>query len=532
MKILKISSAIPSFRTVAFNPNFSIILGVAKSLGVGKSHNLGKTTLISLIDHILFGSRDSDRIKAIKANFANPVFTVTLLIDGMKKDVVVDYTKKRKPIFDADVRQSYEYFLRFQDDYKDEFRKVSIRGKDSTWKPLILRLLGFNDRPLIEKYEIETAIAEYDSFLEIATSGNMQRARDESEIDRLNESKNSILESIETLDLSKAEDTASKQISQSHDKKIAELKKSLFITRKELASINEALHEHTFVEISPARIQEIYTELDIYFGDQLIRDLGDVQNFYEQISINRSTSLNRMKKQLTESITDTEAQLNILNSVRTRQMELVVSASSIDTYKALSLELARTESALASLTQDIYKESIMTAMKEKNILQTEQLGFAAAVGTEIDENDTKFREVQEHYAAIMLEVMDITAEIVIEKNSTGNLTFKTISWRDGKLSEELKGEMAKKISCAAFDVALRIVNNTDMGFVIHDGVIDGADTNIKQKFVDAMKRRANEFNFQYILAAISDDLPALASSDVVITLSDSTESELLFGKRF
>lgn len=75
MKILKIGSLIPSFRPVSFNTNFSIVLGIAKSRGEGKSHNLGKTTLIELIDHILFGSRDSDRIKAIKANFQDPVFT-------------------------------------------------------------------------------------------------------------------------------------------------------------------------------------------------------------------------------------------------------------------------------------------------------------------------------------------------------------------------------------------------------------------------------------------------------------------------
>lgn len=60
MKIRKIFSDIPSFRTVEFNNNFSIVLGVAKTKGEGKSHNLGKTTLIELVDHILFGSRDSD----------------------------------------------------------------------------------------------------------------------------------------------------------------------------------------------------------------------------------------------------------------------------------------------------------------------------------------------------------------------------------------------------------------------------------------------------------------------------------------
>ena len=93
--------------------------------------------------------------------------------------------------------------------------------------------------------------------------------------------------------------------------------------------------------------------------------------------------------------------------------------------------------------------------------------------------------------------------------------------------------MAKKISCAAFDVALRIVNNDDNGFIIHDGVIDNADKNIKSKFINAMKFRAKHYNFQYILTAISDDLPeSIEKNDIVITLSDRSESELLMGKSF
>jgi uncharacterized protein YydD (DUF2326 family) len=175
MKIRSVSSDISSFRTVHFNKNFSIVLGVAKSRGEGKSHNLGKTTLIELLDHILFGSRDSERIKAIKENFTNPVFTVELRIDGETRRVVADYTKKKKAAFSTEIKQAYEYFIRFQDDYKDEFRKVSIRGKDLSWKPLLLRLMGFNERPLVEKYEIESTIQDYDKFIEIAASSGMRK---------------------------------------------------------------------------------------------------------------------------------------------------------------------------------------------------------------------------------------------------------------------------------------------------------------------------------------------------------------------
>ena len=534
MKIIKISSAIASFRSVTFNENFSIVLGIAKSLGEGKSHNLGKTTLIELIDHILFGSRDSARIKAIKANFEQPIFTVDLLLsEGVVTTIVADYTKKKKPTFLREIKQAYEYFIRFQDDYKDEFRKISIRGKDITWKPLLLKLMGFDERPLIEKYEIEATIKDYENFIELTTNSGLQRKNRSKDIDRLETRRSVILESIKTLNFSNVEDAISVELASITDVSIVNVKRDLFVNRKELAAVTDALSHSTFVELSPYRIEELYSELKIYFGDQIKRDLSAVEDFFQQVTRNRTTALNSMKKKLIDKVSVLENELSILTSKRTNQLKLIISQDSIEIYRDLSNQLAQTETDLSLLKQDIYKESIQTATAERNLLRTQQLLLAAAVATEVDENDSTFVRIRQEYKNIMSEVMDIDAEVVIEKNTTGNLDFRTISWRDGAPSQELKGEMAKKISCAAFDVALRIVNNKDKGFIIHDGVIDNADKNIKQKFIDAMKSRSIKYNFQYILTAISDDLPnSVLPSDIVITLSDKSEKDLLLGKTF
>lgn len=533
MKIREITSDIPSFRSVKFNKNFSIVLGVAKSRGEGKSHNLGKTTLIELIDQILFGSRVSERIKAIKENFQSSVFTVELRIDGKPQMIVADYSKQKKAAFSAEIKQAYEYFIRFQDDYKDEFRKASIRGKDLSWKPLLLRLMGFNERPLVEKYEIEATIQDYNKFIEIAASSGMKRESRTEEITRLEARRNELIGSIGSLNFGKIEDLTSAQLASEIDAQILSTKQELFIQRKELSAVTEAIRNTAFVEFSPERIEQIYSDLNIYFGDQVKKDLSDVQEFFTQVTENRTTALNAMKKRILDQVSSLEEEASNLNNKRAHYLQLIVTPGSIDIYRQLSSQLAETEIELSLLKQDVYKESIQTATTERNFLRTQQLTLAAKVATEIDEHDSMFREINNHYRQIMEEVMDIDSELVIEKNSTGNINFKTVSWRDQGPSQELMGEMAKKISCAAFDVALRIVNNDDSGFIIHDGVIDNADKNIKMKFIEAMKRRSIEFDFQYIMTAISDDLPAsVTDGDVVIILSDKTESELLLGQSF
>lgn len=533
MRINKISSSLSSFRTVKFNDNFSIVLGIAKSHGEGKSHNLGKTTLIELIDHILFGSRDSARIKAIRDNFKNPIFNVDLIVDDMPMEIVADYAKKKKAAFPSEVKQAYEYFIRFQDDYKDEFRKISIRGKDISWKPLLLRLMGFNERPLIEKYEIEATIQDYNKFIEIAENSVIKREGRSEEIARLEDRRDKLINAIASLDFGDIENLTSIQISSEIDSKIMSIKKELFIQRKELAAVTEAIHNTVFVDFSPERIEKTFYELQVYFGEEIKKDLSDVQKFFTKITQNRATALSSMKKRTLEKISSLEEEVSALNEKRASYLQLIVTKDARDIYRQLSSQLAETETELSLLKQDVYKESIQTATHERNLLKTQQLTLAAQVAAEIDEHDITFREIKKHYREIMAEVMDIDSEIVIEKNSTGNLDFKTVSWRNHNPSQELKGEMAKKISCAAFDVALRIVNNDDCGFIIHDGVIDNADKNIKKKFIDAMKKRAAEFNFQYIMTAISDDLPdSVENSDIVITLSDKSDSELLLGKSF
>lgn len=533
MKIKKIYSNISTFRAVEFNDNFSIILGVAKSRGEGKSHNLGKTTLIELIDHILFGSRDSDRIKAIKEYFESPTFTIELQVKGQQQIIAADYSKKKKAAFPSEIKQAYEYFIRFQDDYKDEFRKISIRGKDLSWKPLLLRLMGFNERPLIEKYEIESTIQDYNKFIEIATSGGIRREGKTEEIARLESRRDELLKAISELDLGEIEDSTSALLASEVDARILEAKRELFIHRKELAAVSEAIRNTVFVEFSAERIEQIYSDLSVYFGDQLKRDLSDVKDFFKQVTNNRSAALNGLKKRLLERTAALEDEISSLNDKRANYLQLVITRGAIEIYRQLSTQLAETETELSLLKQDVYKESVQAATIERTLLRTQQLKLAAEVAAEIDENDSNFRQVKKHYREIMSEVMDIDAEIVIEKNSTGNIEFRTASWREGILSQELKGEMAKKVSCAAFDVALRIVNNNDFGFIIHDGVIDNADRNIKEKFINAMKTRSKRHNFQYIMTSISDELPELVEeNDIVIVLSDRSDDELLLGSRF
>lgn len=533
MRIKNITSSVGSFRGVKFNPDFSVVLGVARTKGEGKDHNLGKTLLIKIIEHILFGTRDSDRILKLKAAFDNPSFTLEIETLEGPKTITADYSKKRSAAFSKEVRDDYEYYIRYQDEFGREFQKTETRVKDKAWKPLLLELMGFDKSKLLDKYEIEESIAGYKKFIDVATEAGLKKEANKSRITELETQRDAIINSLQSLDLSQPTKLAVQNIADNIDEKLLSLKKRLFTIRRDLSSVESALREDEISQFSTPRIEEIYSSMKVYFGDQIRADLDEVEKFSKQITINRKSGLTSLRTKFRLQIEEIEKELSHLYLVRAERLKAITSQAAIDEYKNLSLQLSEVQSELSVLQQDVYKDSITNATKEMSTLKTQQLKLAAAVAQEIDENDFVFEKIKLEYSSIMKEVMDIDAEIQISKNSTGNLDFKTISWIQDSPSQELDGEMARKISCAAFDIAIRIVHSEDLGFLIHDGVIDNAGLNVKEKFIKAVKSRVKKYGFQYILTAIKDDeIRVFEDRDICITLSDKSPKDLLMGKNY
>jgi uncharacterized protein YydD (DUF2326 family) len=58
-----------------------------------------------------------------------------------------------------DYRQAITYFLRTQGDYRDELQLAKFAyGKDRHWKPFVAHLFGFNEAPIERKYELDETI--------------------------------------------------------------------------------------------------------------------------------------------------------------------------------------------------------------------------------------------------------------------------------------------------------------------------------------------------------------------------------------
>ncbi len=168
------------------------------------SHNLGKTTLLNLIDFLMLKGVTSTHFLVKHQNrFANFVFYIEIGLNagdfatvrrsvskpnrialkrhaeqGMDFSLEGDaqWNHADLPVEEAvklldawldlrilkpyDYRKAITYFLRSQGDWADELQLEKFQiGRDLYWKPIVAHLFGFNAYPVQRKYELDDEIA-------------------------------------------------------------------------------------------------------------------------------------------------------------------------------------------------------------------------------------------------------------------------------------------------------------------------------------------------------------------------------------
>jgi uncharacterized protein YydD (DUF2326 family) len=169
------------------------------------SHNLGKTTLIHLIDFLLLKGTSPDQFLVKHTErFSDFVFFIEIALNAgdyatirrgaaepnrialrrhAERQLQLDSSTATEDVWDHvdmsreetstlldgwldltilkpyDYRQAITYFLRTQGDYRDELQLAKFAsGKDRHWKPFVAHLFGFNETPIERKYELDEAI--------------------------------------------------------------------------------------------------------------------------------------------------------------------------------------------------------------------------------------------------------------------------------------------------------------------------------------------------------------------------------------
>jgi uncharacterized protein YydD (DUF2326 family) len=588
MKLSKLYSN-KTFKSINFNDGLNVVLAkVTKKADLNKSsHNLGKTTLITVIDFMLLKElTDSHIFQKFNDKFTGYVFYLEIILNNgkyltIKRSVnantkisfklndtstdclnvtswdFVDVSIKRAKeqlneflAFDVlpnwDYRKSLTYFLRSQKDYNDVFQLDKFKaGKHIYWKPFMFDLLGFNGTLLNDKYILDDEIDVQKDFIKKIKK---QYSVDEEEVDKI---KGTIeLKKIEQAQLQKEIDNFSfynqerllnKELVEDIEKAIADLNTEEYNLQYEYEKTKESIKNKTSFDIDQLKI--IYSEAEIFFPDNLSKDYESLVEFNKEITEERNKYLAEQLANISKHLEKVRTDLKTYDEKRNSLLSFLKDKDSFKKFKAFQIDLTKIEVDITKLVDKLSSiDRIATLNEQTEDLKEKLEKLVKEISTHIRSNDNViFPQIKILFNNIFRYIFNTPALIYIVPNSQGNIEFKVEVTKENEIdiTAESQGNSFEKMLCISFDIALLIAysKHSFYRFVYHDGSLEGLDNRKKANYITLLKSHCKEHNIQYIFTSIQDDIPTeilnqLSSKEICLTLDDSGDSGKLFGFSF
>lgn len=581
MKLVKIY-ANKNFKNIEFNPKFNVVLAIINDkLNKKDTHNLGKTSLIHVINFILLGSFN-------KKIFDNKVFQGVVfygelaLNDGrfliLRREIDTNtkisfkindrksngfiipeswdeenlaFDKSRKKLneylgFDVvpnyDYRKSITYFLRTQQDFLDVYKLDKFKGKHIDWKPFVFELLGYDSNLIIKKLSLEDDIDKKKGIIKVLKEEALINIEDRDKLAGLRDIKKQDLEvALQTIDkfnFFEQDKTLNKELIEQLDDKIQLLNTERYRLAYEINKIEESL-SNLSQEINILDLEELYKDAELYFPKELKKDFSDLIKFNEAISKDR-------KKYLTENLEDLKIQnasvnkeLKTLESEKSEKLAFLTEKDSYEKFKTYQKQLSKLEAEIARIDDKI--RAVDQSLEIEEQIQEIHVQVETAVTAIRDAvNKREHAEINRIFNNIIYDILGTNALISIQQNKQGNIEYSADYQNPADLltTSEAQGTTYKKLLCMAFDLALLIHyrNRSFFRFAYHDGILEGLDDRIKIRLLNKVKSICEEYDLQYILSLIDSDIPIdetgekypFTSDEICLELNDSDDSGKLF----
>jgi uncharacterized protein YydD (DUF2326 family) len=597
MQISRIYSNRPDhFSAIDFNVRreadaLNVVYGAVTDFKDDKkdSHNLGKTTLVHLIDFLFlknvsgtkhFLETHADRFlrftffieialndggyltirRAVEnntqiavtrhedkgQNFASlpsvgwdhPDLSLTAareLVDGiLNLSVIKPYS----------YRMALSYFLRTQDDYNDvlQLQKFSI-GSHISWKPFVMTLLGFDESPVRRKYELDAEVekkeeekSKKESELQVEESDLL---RLDAEIHNLNAQLVETEAQLDRFEFSAEERRLMHELVDVIEARISAINEELYNIRIDLRNIDASLASK--IDFDFGQVQEIFAESEIHFSGQLKKSYEDLVAFNREITVERNRTLRSRRKELEAEQERLRAERAIEDAKRQEYQGILRGSVTLDKFKGLQRNLAEQRAELTYLEGQRDRLSAIADLEiEINALKRDRSQVVDELKAIISRGSVARQKIAEYFNVFCKRVLDHEGLFYVRQNSSGNVEFPVELKERGspKASRQSEGKSYKQLLCALFDLSiLKAYEDAPFyHFVYHDGILEGLDDRKKRVFLEVVREVIQSCKTQYILSVIDADVPRdidgkrieFASEEIVLALNDSGDDGRLF----
>ncbi|MBO7322817.1 MAG: DUF2326 domain-containing protein [Bacteroidales bacterium] len=586
MKLIKVFSDGP-FKNVKFNEGYNIVLATIHDKENKKdTHNLGKTSLLVVIDFLLLSTFTKKSPILANPIFSTQTFFLELLLNsgkylvirrGIERPSKISFKLNEIPLTNFDIptewdeedvafeeakdmlntflgydvltnwpyRKSTSYFLRSQKDYLDVFQLNKFKGKHIGWKPFVFDLLGFDGSLVEKKLHCDDEIVEKKS--EIATL-QKQASIDIAERDKIiglieikSEEKDRTEKEIDKFNFYSQDVTVTRELIDSIDTQLQTLNSERYRLGYEIKKINSSL-EQTSVTVRLDKLKELYKEVELFFPESLSKQYEELERFTDAISSERRKYLEENLSFLKKEYAQINDAIKVKEQERSDKISILTEVDVYDKFKVYQKELASLEAELSLLHEKLRLiDSSSTIRTEIEKLKDERKEYIDKIREAID--GRAHADINKIFNQIVTEVTNTNAIISIKQNSDANVEFEAdYQTTTHVTTSEADGTSYRKLLCVAFDIALLVSysSHSFYRFVYHDGVLEGLDDRVKQRLIMVTQRICSEYGLQYILSLIDSDIPKNVEDSnqefpmdaVCLNLNDLDDSGKLFMRSF
>lgn len=592
MKLSKLYSNQPDlFETINFVDGLNVIMAEIHQPKDRKkdTHNLGKTTLVRLLDFVLLATNDSNFfLFKHKEKFEDFTFFLEIKLDdnsfvtirrsvkeaskiSFKRDKAKyqDFSetpdaewdhcnvpfKKARELLDGMLdwrglktwayRKIIGYLLRSQSDYQDVFQLSKFKGKHGDWKPFLAHILGFDDQLITKYYEKEAQLSKEKDISENIKKGLGADIEDINKIKGILLIKQEEIEKkqkeLDAFDFRVQDKDSTKKLVDEIDRNIADLNAKRYSLNFNLKKITDSLKEDRIL-FDPDAAQVLFKEAGIAFQGQIKKDFQQLIAFNQAITDERRGYLQEEQKEIKAELKEIDSNLNALGGQRSQTLAFLSKTDVFDKYKDVSNEIVAMKAEVISLKNRLMVLNKLLK-KEKEIRKinrdhdTLQVKIEENVNKQSSDKNSLFSTIRLYFNSIIKEVIDREAVLSVLVNKEGHLVFRAeiLDEKGGSTGADL-GHTYRKLLCIAFDLAVLRAHLKEKfpRFVYHDGVFETLDDRKKEKLLTVI-RYYGKSGLQPIITLIDSDLPKrdddkpiFSKDEIVLTLHDKDQSGRLF----
>lgn len=589
MRLISLRSSDDSlFTPISFNLGLSVVLAEIR-LPENRNldtHNLGKSTVASLIDYCLLRGTSGFFLYDHPEKFDQLTFyldisstsgsyiTVARTSGHPKIDIdirdapwagageertwthtglglvaakrILDGVLDFRAVEPWDYRAVTSYLLRSQRDYSDVFHLNKFRGRHREWKPFLAHLLGLDASQVTQLYDAEDKKSEIDAKAESLSRAVGHDDMDLSALNGLIEIRrreaNQKRVDLDAFNLLPAEQASMKKLVDEIEVQLSAMNERQFYFAKEVERIQLALAEDR-IHFDPKAASDLFHAAGISFPQDVKRSFDQLISFNKSLTKERETQLRQRLAELEMEGAELTAAIAEKNVERTTRLSRLRSTDSLAKFKQLNSELVKVEADLVALeSRRAILEQIRELRHESRGLGEQISKLQNGIEEDLDKKSSDpgslYSQISRYFDEIVYEVVNQHALLSATANQAGHLDFNaTVLSPEGTSTSAGRGASYSKLLCIAFDLAvLRSYLGTKFPrFVVHDGVFEALDPRKKESLLRVYRRYAS-LGLQPVITTIDEDLSqsvgnaedAIHEADIVALLHDEDDSGRLF----